>query len=94
MAKKPFYSKTPVVPEKQIAGKNPIPGPELGGQVTSPTVPRHQGFTKAFGPHVKTPHGYGHAPHAKQGHLRMSGVPTAHRLGASGIRKTPVVNRP
>jgi hypothetical protein len=94
MAKKPFYSTAPAVPEKQIAGKNPIPGPEYGSRVTSPTVPRHQGFTKAFGPHVKTPHGFGHAPHAKQGHLRMSGVPTAHRLGASGIRKTPIVNRP
>ena len=92
MAKKPFYSKTPAVPEKQIAGKNPIPGPALG-EFAPPMAPMHPGRTKALGP-AKRAHGFGHPPHAKQGHYRMSGVPTAHRLGASGIRKTPVVNRP
>lgn len=93
MPKKKFYSQEPVASSKVLADKNPIPGPELGGQVTSPTVPRHQGFTKALGPHVKISHGFGHAPKAKHGHYRLSGHPQAHRLGASGIRKTPVVNR-
>jgi hypothetical protein len=94
MKKKSFYSSVPKAKAGQVSDKNPIPGPPLGTRVTSPTVPPMPGATKALGDHVKVPHGFRHPPHAKQGHLRMSGVPTAHRLGASGIRKTPVVNRP
>ena len=48
MAKKPFYSKTPAVPEKQIAGKNPIPGPALG-EFAPPMAPMHPGRSKALG---------------------------------------------
>lgn len=100
MPKKKFYSQTPAVPEKQIAGKNPIPGPQLGSAV-SPTVPQEPGRAHGLGPagkafkpgHVKGAHGFGHPPHARHGHFRLSGHPQAHRLGASGIRKAPVVNR-
>lgn len=98
---KKFYSQTPVVPAKAIAGKNPIPGPELGRN-SSPTVLQEPGKVHGLGPqgksfkpgHVKGAHGYGHPPHARKGPYRLSGHPQAHRLGASGIRKAPVVNRP
>jgi len=97
---KKFYSQTPVVPAKAIAGKNPIPGPSLGSG-TSPTVPQEPGKAHGLGPHdkpfraahVKGAHGYGHPPKARSGHHRLSGHPQAHRLGAGGIRKAPVVNR-
>ena len=99
---KKFYSETLAVPDKQIAGKNPIPGAPAVGAYKPQSVPETPGkahgtgtLPKAFGPgHVKGAHGFGHPPHAHKGHLRMSGTPGAHRLGASGIRKTPSVNRP
>jgi hypothetical protein len=93
MPKKKFYSQTPQASGKVLADKNPVPGPELGN-LTPTIVPHHPAHSKAVGGYVKQSHGFGHAPHAKQGHYRLSGVPGAHRLGASGIRKTPVVNRP
>lgn len=93
---KKFYSQTPVVPEKEIAGKNPIPGTALGAYA-SPTVPQEPGKVHGLGmlpkpfKHgvVKGAHGYGHPPRAHKGHLRLSGNPQAHRLGASQIRKVP-----
>jgi hypothetical protein len=96
---KKFYSQTPVVPEKQIAGKNPIPGPALGGYA-SPTVPETPGVMHGVGTlskpfkhgAVKGAHGYGHPPHAKKGHYRLSGVPNAHQVGKR--LKAPNVNRP
>jgi hypothetical protein len=97
---KKFYSQTPVVPESEIAGKNPIQGPAIGGYA-SPTVPEKPGMAhglgtlqKPFKPgHVKGAHGYGHPPHAHKGHLRLSGAPDAHQLG-KGKYKVPNVYRP
>jgi hypothetical protein len=87
---KKFYSQTPVVPEKQIAGKNPIPGPALGGYA-SPTVPETPGVMHGIGTLAKPfkhgvvrgSHGYGHPPHAKKGNYRLSGHPNAHQLGSN-----------
>jgi len=90
---KKFYSQTPAVPEKQVAGTNPIQGPVIGTTPTSTAVPSRPGITRALGYHPKKSHGFGHAPKAKSGHYRLSGVPGAHRLGASGIRKAPPTNR-
>ncbi len=87
--RKSFYSQTPAVTEKHVAGTNPIEGPELGGVKPPITPHRHEGTTHAFGPQihqvrppsVKGAHGYGHLPHEKKGHLRMSGNPSAHQVG-------------
>jgi len=99
---KKFYAQTPAVPASQIAGTNPIQGPSIGG-LTSPTVPEKPGMShgvvapsKVFG-HKGVPgaHGYGHPPHAKKGHYRLSGVPNAHRVGSGSRYKVPGnVNRP
>lgn len=86
---KKFYSQTPVVSEKQIAGKNPIAGPGVGN-LTSPTVPEKPATVHGLGtpaknfPHGQVPgaHGYGHPPHARKGHYRLSGNPKAHKLGS------------
>jgi len=88
---KKFYSQTPVVPAKAIAGTNPIPGPELGSEA-SPLVPHKPGHLLGLGglshpiPHktVKGAHGYGHLGAAKSGHLRLSGHTGAHQLGKRG----------
>lgn len=96
---KKFYSQTPVVSAKQIAGTNPIPGPALGGYA-SPTVPETPGVMHGVGTLAKPfkhgvakgTHGYGHPPHAKKGHYRLSGVSGAHQLGKR--LKAPSVNRP
>lgn len=50
---KKFYSQTPVVSAKAIAGKNPIPGPTLGSNV-SPTVPQEPGKVHGLGPQGKS----------------------------------------
>jgi hypothetical protein len=96
---KKFYSQTPVVSAKQVAGTNPIPGPGVG-LLTSPTVPEKPGVIHGLGTptkefkhgQVKGSHGFGHPPHATKGHYRLSGVPNAHQLGKSKF-KTPVVGR-
>lgn len=82
------YASTPAVPEKVIAGKNPVGTVDLGSMI-SPTVPKEEGASHGFGPqvhqfgtpHIKGSHGFGHPLKAKHGHLRMSGNPLAHRLG-------------
>lgn len=93
MPKKKFYSTEPVASQKALADKNPVGTPEFGSAPSSSVVPSRPGVSKALGYHPKHPHGFGHAPHAKEGHYRLSGHPQAHRLGAAGIRKAPVVNR-
>ncbi len=88
MAKKPLYSQTPVVPAKQIAGTNPIGTVALGG-ATPRTVPQAQPTIHGFDtpahtfrtPSVKGAHGFGHIAKLRQGNHRLSGVPTAHRVG-------------
>lgn len=50
MAKKTsFYSQTPQVPKKKIAGENPI-GVVIIGVRNSPTVPAEGGKSRGFGP--------------------------------------------
>ncbi len=83
-----FYSKTPVVPAKKLAGTNPMPGPQVG-VLGPPTVPERPGAihglgtpTKHFGhPNVKGSHGWGHVASERKGHLRISGSPKAHQIG-------------
>jgi len=83
-----FYSQTPAVPAKRLAGTNPMPGPTLGSAVL-PTTPTHQGRIHGLGTpehpfghrQVKGVHGYGHLPRQRQGHLRLSGLPTGHQIG-------------
>lgn len=78
----------PAVPGKKVAGTNPVGTIELGGQ-TPRQVPPGGGASHGFGPqehqfgtpHVKGAHGYGHPPHARKGHERLSGDPLAHRIG-------------
>lgn len=86
--KKGFYATEPAVPDKKIAGENPIGTVELG-MLKSPTVPEHEGVIHGLGPqtkqfhypHVRGAHGYGHPPKARVGHLRYSSNPKAHRIG-------------
>lgn len=88
MAKKPLYSNTPVVPAKQIAGTNPVGTIALGAGM-SPLTPKKQPTIHGLNvpphtfrsPSIKGAHGYGHVAKLKQGHYRLSGVPTAHKLG-------------
>ena len=71
------YSSGPVVPESKKADKPLVQNASLGNEAPKMV------------PHVKPPgrspiggaHGYGHAPHQRQGHYRLSGVPKAHRIG-------------
>lgn len=82
------YSSTPVVPAKKIAGKNPVPGPALGG-ATPTIVPTKIAFIHGFGPEARPfrhpsvhgAHGWGHVAKERHGHLRVSGNPRAHQLG-------------
>lgn len=86
--KQGFYSTEPVVPAKKIAGENPVGGVTLG-TMNPRMVPEATGASHAFGPHerefgtphVKGAHGWGHPPHARKGHERLSGDPLAHRIG-------------
>jgi hypothetical protein len=98
---KKFYSQTLAVPASEIAGKNPIEGPALGGYA-SPTVPEEPATVHGLGTlskpfkHGQVPgaHGYGHPPHAKKGHYRLSGAPNAHQLGKNHYKVPGNVNRP
>jgi hypothetical protein len=65
---KKFYSQTPVVSAKAIAGKNPIPGPSLGSNV-SPTVPQEPGKMHGLGPQGKP---------FRPGHVRGAGEIITH----------------
>lgn len=88
MAKKPIYSEIPVVPKKTIAGTNPMGTVALGG-AKSPTVPQKASSIHGLDvpahtfrtPSIKGAHGYGHVAKMKQGHLRVSGVPGAAKIG-------------
>ncbi len=71
-----LYSNTLHVPAKKIAGTNPMVGPVLGVDVTRLVPHRQPRLTGLSGPH-----GYGHAPHMRQGKLRLSGSKKAHRIG-------------
>jgi hypothetical protein len=82
---------------KRTAYSNPVGKVEMG--FTPPTVPERAGqlhglgpTSHAFGhPSVRGAHGFGHVAKLKHGHLRLSGLESAHRLGASVPKgkKTP-----
>ena len=80
--KKGFYSQTPHVPAKKVAGTNPVgsvghPGSRALKMVPGHTAKRQPGRITGLG----EPHGYGHAPHQHQGALRTSGHVGAHQVG-------------
>lgn len=86
--KKSPYASVPSVPDKVVAGKNPVGGVELGD--TKPRiVPEGGGASHGFGPqshqfgtpHVRGAHGYGHPSKARKGSVRLSGNPLAHQIG-------------
>ena len=89
MAKqKGIYATEPHAKPKKIANRNPVGDVQVG--VTPVTVPEKAGMahgigpvTQPFGhPSVRGAHGFGHVAHMKHGHLRLSGLESAHRLGA------------
>lgn len=88
--KKSIYAKTLAVPGKKIAGTNPVGAQTAVGGLTPPMVPAKSAVLHGLGPvtkpirepQVKGSHGFGHVAKLKQGHLRMSGNPAAHRVGA------------
>lgn len=83
-----IYSKLPVAPSKRIAETNPVGKPPLGN-ATPPIVPQRPATLHGLGipsrpfghPNVKGAHGFGHVARHRSGHLRNSGVPTAHQVG-------------
>lgn len=82
-----FYDTEPHAPKEKIADKVPIQNASLGNDVpnivpkTPGRFPGVSGEAHKFKGPVGVSHGYGHAAHQRQGHLRMSGVPKAHRIG-------------
>jgi hypothetical protein len=88
--KQGFYSTG--IPGKK--GTNPFGTVELGSAQV-PTVPTPTGEIHGLGPHpkpfrktfVKGAHGYGHLAKHREGHLRVSGSESAHRLGAGKAQK-------
>lgn len=82
------FANVPAVPNKKVAGANPIGTVALGGE-TPRIVPAGGGISHGFGPqehefgtpHVRGSHGYGHPPKARKGSIRLSGDPGAHRIG-------------
>ncbi len=89
--KKKFYSQTPAVPAKTIAGTNPFGGPDIGAG-TPATVPKTPG-TMSQGLGHEPKHYFRHhlRPHRQKGpHLRMSGHPGAHMIGQpKGVSPLP-----
>jgi len=93
----PFYSQTPAVKGKKLAGTNPVgsvshPGGRALKMVPGHTAKKPPGRTPAFG----EPHGWGHAPHQHQGALRTSGHVGAHQVGwpTPHVLKTPPARAP
>jgi len=85
-----FYSQTPVVSAKKIAGINPFGGPGIGAG-TPATVPKTKG-TMSQGLGNEPKHFFRHhlRPHHQKGNLRLSGHPGAHQVGqVKGVTKYP-----
>ncbi len=88
-----FYSQTPVVSAKKLAGTNPVGSVAIGGG-KSPTVPAKAGsMSQGLGSEPK--HFFRHhlRPHRQKGYLRVSGHPGAHQLG-KGVMPLPNVGKP
>lgn len=91
--RKGIYATQPLAKGKRIAATNPV-GSVATGSMTPVIVPQHAGQIHGLGPverpfghpSVKGAHGFGHVAHMKHGHLRLSGMESAHRLGASPIK--------
>ena len=70
------YAKVPKVSKKKIADTNPFPpvvvGTDPNPRLTPQKPPRLTGLAGV--------HGYGHLPHQRLGHMRLSGR-KSHRLG-------------
>jgi hypothetical protein len=82
-----FYDTEPHAPGNKIADKPLTPPPAVGENAPA-MVPKHPGRFEGLGgsPHhfSKPPvasHGFGHAVHQRQGSVRLSGHPSAHRIG-------------
>lgn len=84
--KKSFYSQTPFVPAKKIAGVNPLGQVSIGAG-TPPQIPKSPGGTTS-GLGARPTHVFKHhlKPQRQHGHMRFSGHPSAHRIG-SGLKK-------
>jgi len=88
---KPFYTSTPQVPSKKIAGEALYQNSSLGGNIPG-MVPEKPGQSTGFGgaPQKRPAHGYGHPNNLKIGPLRMSGNKGAHRIGGLKAPKLTV----
>lgn len=71
------YSNEPVAPKNKIADKPLVQNASLGNEV-SKIVPHPHQFGK---PPIGGAHGFGHSGAQRQGHVRLSGAPSAHRIG-------------
>lgn len=71
------YGDEPVAPASKKADKPPIQNATLGNERPN-IVPQPHRFGK---PPIGGSHGFGHAAHQRVGHYRISGHPSAHRIG-------------
>lgn len=86
MAKKEgFYRQTPAVPEKKIAGTNPI-GMVIIGVRRPSTVPEGGGKSRGFGP----PSGEPVRPKHVRGTAHYERPPPGHKLGKTEGPQKPV----
>ena len=76
--KKSPYADTPHAPANKIADKSLVQNASLGNK-DIPFVPVPPPANQP--PIGGGSHGYGHAPSAKKGNLRISGNPNAHHIG-------------
>ena len=78
--KKSPYASVPHAPANKIADKPNVQNASLGnaGTPTVPFAPTPPAFGK---PPIGGAHGYGHGPHQRSGHLRLSGLEKAHSFG-------------
>lgn len=81
MAKKSFYSQTPVVPRKAMASEAAIKGPSIGNEVSRITPQKFGGIhgLRQSGQKFKTPSIRGAVKYGQVG--KLSGKPKGHRLG-------------
>lgn len=86
---KPLYANMPVAPKKKIAATNPLGTAQLGS-ATPRSVPQKEPTIHGLDivphsfkvPSIKGAKGFGNIAKVKQGHLRLSGNPKAHKVGS------------
>lgn len=94
MPKKQGFYPTGIV-AKKAGSTNPVGTVPLGSAPV-PMVPEATGKIHSLGPHekpfrktyLKGSHGYGHLAKHRSGNLRLSGVPSAHRIGYKAPKTT------